>query len=103
MEPMDKGLAVPKMGADKSTENTPNAPEIYLPKLSVQAQKFGKASLGICSPCSHSAHQSEAQEVANNTEQNDNDRTLEKSSSMQMYVTTSNLIEHYFEDPHDLA
>ena len=45
----------------------------------------------------------ESQEVANNTEQNDNDRTLEKSSSMQMYVTTSNLIEHYFEDPHDLA
>ena len=29
------------MGADKLSENTPNAPKIYLPKLSAQAQKFG--------------------------------------------------------------
>ena len=28
------------MGADKSAANTPNAPKIYLPKLSAQAQKF---------------------------------------------------------------
>ena len=42
------------MGADKSTENTPNAqkyPKIYMPNLSAQAQKFvilmKKASSGI--------------------------------------------------------
>ena len=29
-----------KMGADISAENTPNAPKIYLPNLSAQAQKF---------------------------------------------------------------
>ena len=28
------------MGADKSFKNTPKCPKIYLPKLSVQAQKF---------------------------------------------------------------
>ena len=28
------------MGADISAENTPNAPEFYLPNLSAQAQKF---------------------------------------------------------------
>ena len=28
------------MGADSLAENTPNAPEIYLPNLSAQAQKF---------------------------------------------------------------
>ena len=33
MENMDKGLTVPKMGADSLAENTPNAP--------AQAQKFG--------------------------------------------------------------
>jgi hypothetical protein len=31
MENMDKGLTVPKMGADKSTENTPNAPKFICP------------------------------------------------------------------------
>ena len=40
------------MGADKY----PKCPQIDLPKLSVQAQKFGifyekKASLGVRSPC----------------------------------------------------
>ena len=37
-----------KMGADKSAENTPKCPKIYLPKLSVQAQKvwhFGEKRL----------------------------------------------------------
>ena len=29
------------MGADKSVENIPKWPNIYLPKLSAQAQKFG--------------------------------------------------------------
>ena len=29
------------MGADKSAENTPNAPKIIRPYLSAQAQKFG--------------------------------------------------------------
>ena len=29
------------MGADSVAENTPNAPDIYLPKLSAQAKKFG--------------------------------------------------------------
>ena len=29
-----------KMGAHKSAENTPKCPKTYLPKLSVQAQKF---------------------------------------------------------------
>ena len=29
------------MGADKLSENTPNATKIYLPKLFAQAQKFG--------------------------------------------------------------
>ena len=29
-----------KMGADKLTKDTPKCPKIYLPKLSVQAQKF---------------------------------------------------------------
>ena len=28
------------MGADKLFENTPKCPQIYLPKLSAQAQKF---------------------------------------------------------------
>ena len=28
------------MGADSVAENTPNAPDIYLPNLSAQAQKF---------------------------------------------------------------
>ena len=44
MENMDKWLThCTKMGADKLAENTTNAPksEIYLPKLSAQAQKFG--------------------------------------------------------------
>ena len=36
MKNIDKGLTVTKMGADKLTENTPNAL-----KLSAQAQKFG--------------------------------------------------------------
>ena len=39
MENMNKGLT--KMGADKSDENTPKCPKIYLPKLSAQAQKCG--------------------------------------------------------------
>ena len=30
----------PKMGADSSARNTPNAPKIYLPNLSAKAQKF---------------------------------------------------------------
>ena len=30
-----------KMGADKLTESTPNAPKSLGPKLSAQAQKFG--------------------------------------------------------------
>ena len=37
MENMDKRLST-KMGADKSAENTPNAPNLH--KLSAQAQKF---------------------------------------------------------------
>ena len=37
MENMDKGLST-KIGADKSAENTPNAPNLC--KLSAQAQKF---------------------------------------------------------------
>ena len=36
MENMDKGLTLPKMGADSSAENTPNAPICLLkPKSSV--------------------------------------------------------------------
>ena len=31
MEPMDKGLKSTKMGADKSAENTPNAPKHICP------------------------------------------------------------------------
>ena len=43
------------MGADSLAENTPNVPQIYLPNLSAQDQKFGiskekKASLGVRSP-----------------------------------------------------
>ena len=30
-----------KMGADKSAEDTPKCPKLYLPKLSAEAQKFG--------------------------------------------------------------
>ena len=30
-----------KMGVDSLAKNTPNAPKIYLPNLSAQAQKFG--------------------------------------------------------------
>ena len=41
MENMDKGLTVPKMGADSLAKNTPNAPEFtYLHYLSAKAQKF---------------------------------------------------------------
>jgi hypothetical protein len=45
MEKMVKGLPIPKwvgpkMGADSSARNTPNAPKIYLPNLSAKAQKF---------------------------------------------------------------
>ena len=29
------------MGAEKSAKNTPKCPQIYLPKLSTQAQTFG--------------------------------------------------------------
>ena len=29
MENMDKGLTVPKMGANSSAENTPNAPNLF--------------------------------------------------------------------------
>ena len=32
VENMDKGLTVPKMGADSSAENTPNAPKFICPK-----------------------------------------------------------------------
>ena len=36
MENIDKGLTIPKMSADKSAKNTPNAPKLicsnYLPK-----------------------------------------------------------------------
>jgi hypothetical protein len=53
MENMDKGLTVPKwvlINCKKYLKCT----EIYLPKLSAQAQKFGiltkKASLGVRSP-----------------------------------------------------
>ena len=42
MENMDKGLTVPKMGADKLAENTPNPPpQIFRPNMSAQAQNFG--------------------------------------------------------------
>jgi hypothetical protein len=42
MENLDKGLTVPKMGADKlPIIKYPKCPKIYLPKLSVQAQKCG--------------------------------------------------------------
>ena len=41
MENMDKGLTVPKMGADSLAENKyPKCPRIYLPNLSAQAQKI---------------------------------------------------------------
>ena len=39
MENMDKGLTIPKMGADKLAENTPNALKNDLPKLSAQNPK----------------------------------------------------------------
>ena len=32
---MDKGLTVPKMGADKLAENTPNAPKLICPSPKV--------------------------------------------------------------------
>ena len=38
--PIPKWVARPKMGADSSARNTPNAPKIYLPNLSAKAQKF---------------------------------------------------------------
>ena len=34
MENMDKGLTVPKMGADKLAENTPNASKFICPQYS---------------------------------------------------------------------
>ena len=39
MENMDKGLST-KMGANKLT-GYPKCPKMYVPKLSVQTQKFG--------------------------------------------------------------
>ena len=48
---MDKGLTVPKMGTDKSTENTPNAPEFTCPICLLKPKSSGfqwkKASLGV--------------------------------------------------------
>jgi hypothetical protein len=40
MENVDKGLTT-KIGTDSLAENNPKCPKIYLPNLSVQAQKFG--------------------------------------------------------------
>ena len=48
---MDKGLTVPKMGADESAENTlPKCPKIYLSKPKSLGIRMKKASLGVCSP-----------------------------------------------------
>ena len=48
MENMDKGLTVPKW----VLINQPKIPQIYLPKLSAQAQKFGiLMKKGFRSPC----------------------------------------------------
>ena len=48
-----QGIHSTKMGADKSAENNPECPKIYLPKFSAQAQKFGismkKGLLGVLS------------------------------------------------------
>ena len=40
MEKNGQGTYCTKMGGDSLAENTPNAPQICLPNLSVQAQKF---------------------------------------------------------------
>ena len=41
MENMDKGLTVPKMGADKSAENTPNAPKFICPNCLLKPKSLG--------------------------------------------------------------
>ena len=54
MENMDKGLTCTKMGADKSAENTPNAPQIFGPicLLKPKSLEFPKKlSLVVRSPC----------------------------------------------------
>ena len=54
MENMDKRLTVPKMGADKLVENTPDVPEFIwlncLPKPKSLGFWWEKASLGVSSP-----------------------------------------------------
>ena len=56
MQNMDKGLTVPKWVLT-NRPNIPKMPKIYLPKLSVQAQKLvisiKKASFGVRSPWCH--------------------------------------------------
>ena len=51
---MDKGLTLPKMGADSSAENTPNAPKfispICLPKPKSSGCQQRKALLDVRSP-----------------------------------------------------
>ena len=56
MENMDKGFTVPKMGADKSAKNTPNATNFIctncLPKPKSLEFRRKKAALGDRSPLS---------------------------------------------------
>ena len=56
MKTMDKeGTVCTKMGADKSAENTPNAPKFIGPNCLPKPKSLGfwwkKASLGVRSPC----------------------------------------------------
>ena len=57
MENMDKRLTVPKMGADISAENTPNAPEFICPiclPWSPKVLDFNeKGFIGVRSPLYH--------------------------------------------------
>ena len=41
MENMDKGLTLPKMGADNAAENTPNAPKSIYPKCLFKPKSLG--------------------------------------------------------------
>ena len=38
---MDKGLVLPKMGADSLAENIPNAPELIFPDCLSKPKSFG--------------------------------------------------------------
>ena len=54
MENMDKGLTLPKMGTDRTAENTPNAPKfictICLPKPKSSGCQWRKDLLDVRSP-----------------------------------------------------